>query len=164
MAGVVDQEAPGKPRVRVIGIYPVEIDKSILLDNARLEFGEGRFYLDDILELSDDEFAERFNDIYLFEVEIDEPDASFDPGLFTQEDAGRPRDDWQVAYDEKYLNVEGSSIQPKPAPGEKIRIGFFFHAPKLNQPLLTQYGAIELPMPMAMPERLRNLFRYVPPC
>ena len=64
----------------------MEITKSILLDNARLEFGDGRFYLDDILKLNDDEFAERFNDIYVIEIEIEQPDALFDPGQFTQEE------------------------------------------------------------------------------
>jgi hypothetical protein len=164
MARVAEQGSPGKPRVRIIGIYPVEIDKLILLENARLEFGEGRFYLNDILELSDDEFAERFEGIYLFEVEIDEPDALFDLGLFTQEELGKNRDYWQVAYDEKYLNRDGSSVQPKPGTGEKIRVAFFFHSPHFEQPLLTQYGPVQLPTPTDMPERLRKLFRYVPPC
>ena len=164
MADVVNPASSAKPQVRIIGIYPVEITKSILLENARLEFGDGRFYLDDILQLSDDEFAERFKDIYLVEIGIDQPDALFDPGHFTQEESGRPPDSWQVAYDEKYLDFEGSSVQPKPAPGDKIRFAFFFHSPNLNQPLLTPYGAVELPRPTAMPDRLRTLFRYTVPC
>ena len=110
----------------------MEITKSILLENARLEFGDGRFYLDDILQLNDDEFVERFKDIFVVEIEIEQPDALFDPGQFTQEESGRPPDSWQVAYDEKYLDFEGLSAQPKPAPGDRIRIAFFFHTPKFN--------------------------------
>jgi len=164
MADIVNQAPSEKPQIHVIGIYPVEITKSILLENARLEFGDGRFYLDDILQLSDDAFAEHFEEIYLVEIGIDRLDALFDPERFTQEESGTPPDSWQVAYDEKYLDSEGASVQPKPASGDRIRLAFFFHSPNLNQPLLTPYRAVELPMPTPMPERLRNLFRYVPPC
>lgn len=155
----------GTGRIEVVGVHPVEITRATLLENARLEFGDGRFNLDDLLyELNDDEFDERFRNTYLIEMKIEPDDSLFDPSQLTQEAPGRSPDSWQVAYDEKYLDPDGVSVRPKPAPGDEIRLAFFFHSLNLKQPLLTPYGATELPVPTVMPPRLRELFRYVPPC
>ena len=148
--------------VKVLGIHPVQISKETLLENARLEFGN-RFNLDDILTLDDGAFRDRFSNVYLVEVLIEQLDSNFDPGTFTQEQAGAPRDNWQVPYDEKFLDADGMSKQSPQSGLSSTRLAFFMHDLNLSRPLQTQYGPVSLPQPTPMPVRLSSLFRYFPP-
>jgi hypothetical protein len=154
--------APTEQTVRVLGIHPVQISKDTLLENARLEFGE-RFNLDDVLGLDDGAFRNRFSNIYLVEVLIERLDSDFDPGTFTQEQAGAPRDNWQVPYDEKFLDADGISERSPPSGLSSTRLAFFMHDLNPSRPLQTQYGPVSLPQPTPMPVRLSSLFRYFPP-
>jgi hypothetical protein len=150
-------------RIDIIEIHPVLLTKAAIVESARLEFGEGKSNFDDILDLNDEEFADRFSDLYLIEVRIDNPDSQFDPGKFTQALPGFPRDSWQVAYDEKFLNDDGTEVIDRPPSSMGLRMGFFFHFVELEEPLTTPYGILRLPVPTRMPERLKQLFRYIPP-
>jgi hypothetical protein len=150
--------------IRVVGVYPVEVTKAGLLEDARIDFGEGNFYLDDLLGLDDNEFSEHFKEIFLIEVIGDEPGADFDVGAFTQAAPGQSPDAWQVAYDEKFLDSEGSSVCSAPMSSGAVRLAFFFHHLDQRRPLLGPDCALRLPEPTPMPQRLRNLFRYLLPC
>lgn len=50
------------------------------------------------------------NDAHLIELEINEKPSLIDIGMFTQEVINVPEDEWQVAYDEHYLNSTGEKI------------------------------------------------------
>lgn len=144
-----------RPQVSIIGLHPVSLTKAALLDNAISEFGEGNYSLADILDLDDTDFAERFADLYLVEVRIDQPDDAFDPSQLQQGD--------QVAYDEKLLNEGGTAALKSALSRSSIRLGFFLHFVDPSEPLSTPYGEVALPTPTPMPQRLARLFRYVPP-
>jgi hypothetical protein len=83
-------------------------------------------------------------------------------GKFQQEEKGLSKDYWQIAYDEKFLNANGTEVIDEPSIGESVRFAFYLHFVKLDQPLLIPYGKITLLKPTAMPNRLKNLFKYVP--
>ena len=144
-----------KPQISIIGLHPVLLTKAALLDNVLSEFGDGNFNLADVIELDDAGFAERFADLYLIEVRVERPDSAFDPGELEQ--------GGQVAYDEKYLNDDGTEALKAPLPNSSIRLGFFLHFVDFQEPLSTPYGPVRLPTPTPMPQRLARLFRYVVP-
>ena len=105
--------------------------------------------------------------VHLVEVFVRESPEAFDIGGFTQEIPDRPEEEWEVTYDERYLNQEGDEVTAdvfdEPSPGETTRAAFFFHGLDPARPLLTPFGAVELPPPMPMPERLARIITYEPP-
>lgn len=70
--------------------------------------------------------------------------SGFDFGGVTQKDPGRPRSNWQVAYDEQLLEQTE----------DKARWAFFFHYLDLTKPLLTPMGEVNLPGQTPMPPHL----------
>lgn len=106
-------------------------------------------------------------DAYLLEVVVHRPAGSFDVGLFTQEDPHQPRDNWQVAYDERYLNSEGTEVlswnEPPAQAGESTRLAFFMFSLDLRRPLLTAFGPVSLPPPTEAPPRLLAIAPFEPP-
>jgi hypothetical protein len=85
----------------------------------------------------------------------------------TQEVPGQPRSNWQVPYDEQYLEVGGkrpiSPSEPWAQPEEPdFRLVFFFHYLDFTRPLLTPFGTMELPKPKRKPGRLGFVI-YEPP-
>ena len=80
-------------------------------------------------------------DALLIEVAAGGAPSELDLGGFTQEEPGRPRDDWQVPWMEQWLDESG------------------YVAP--NRPLITPAGPIELPQPAPLPARLAGV-QYEP--
>lgn len=109
--------------------------------------------------------------VHLVELIVRYCEGIFDLGAFTQEEAGLPESDWQVAYDEQVLDLNGTKILSGDLSrkGETdiwtgdVRLVFFFHFLNLSRPLKTPFGDVSLPQPTAMPERLSTI-RYEPPC
>ena len=90
-----------------------------------------------------------------------------DFGEFTQEIPGQPRDNWQVPWDERILNDDGTAGESAPFPGPlqargNVRVAFFFHYLDATRPLLSPCGPIALPPSTRLPERLRFI-DYEPP-
>jgi hypothetical protein len=89
----------------------------------------------------------------------------FDPGDFTQSDPDQPRDNWQTAYDERVVSESGDSpltesfeLSGRPDLLEgNVRLVFFMHYLDTARPLLTPFGAVELPTPTERPERLSGI-------
>ena len=153
-----------QPQISIIGLHLVQLTKSALVNHANFLFGEGNVYLDDLVEdMSDAAFAERFADLYLIEIRVDQPDSAFDPGKLGQASPALSPDFWQVAYDEKFLNDAGTEALDGRPSNSSLRLGFFLHSVDLREPLSTPYGLVRLPAPTRMPQRLAKLFRYVPP-
>lgn len=100
----------------------------------------------------------------LVEIIFEEEICDFDCGEITQEIRNQDKLDWQTAYDEKYLNPDGTKIigddfdQPKEL--VSFRIVFFFHYLDISKPLISQYGLINLTEIKELPERLKKLIEY----
>ena len=106
------------------------------------------------------------NDVKLIELVISANINDFDAGQITQEIKGTDRLDWQTAYNEKYLDLEGEKIIgddfEKPNDLNKFRIAFFFYYLDLSKPLISQFGLIRLINTVGMPDRLNNLIDFEP--
>jgi hypothetical protein len=77
----------------------------------------------------------------------------FDFGEVTQSIAGKPRSEWQVAYDERVLGSVEAGV---------TRAVFFFHYLDFTNTLETPAGSLELPSPSEMPAEFRTI-EYEPP-
>ncbi len=105
---------------------------------------------------------------HLMELTIGNVEGNLDLGEVTQETGRQPRENWQVPWDEVWLDQEGrapvDAERPDRQPeGTDLRVAFFFHYLDFSRPLLTPAGPIDLPPETAVPERLR-FRRYEPPC
>jgi len=111
-------------------------------------------------------------DVALIEVTIDRPPSGVDVGGFTQEDPGTDRGNWQVPYDERYLDADGTreigerwgswTLKPGSEEPPTTRLVFFFHFLDSGRPLLTPDGDVALPPTQALPSRLAFV-EYEPP-
>ena len=91
-----------------------------------------------------------------------------DLGLVTQPIAGRTESEWQVAYDERFLDSAGRNPVDAPIPGHcpaggDVRVAFFFHYIDVGRPLSTPWGDVPLPAMTDRPDRLAFMV-YEPPC
>ena len=101
--------------------------------------------------------------VHLIELLLRECQAPFDFFQITQPLLGIPRDHWQAAYDERILNLQGTSIIADPwidklAPefwSGDVRVAFFFHELNPSLPLKTSWGFVTLPEPTPLPDRLK---------
>jgi hypothetical protein len=104
------------------------------------------------------------DEVKLVELIVKENIDEFDPGQITQEIKNIDRLNWQTAYDEKYLDLEGNKIIgddfKKPKNLSEFRIVFYFHYPDLTKPLIAQYGLIKLKEFESLPKRLSDLINY----
>lgn len=104
-------------------------------------------------------------DVHLIELKIDTKPSDVNVEGFTQEIEGVSKDDWQVAYDEYYLNDEGSKVIGdffnKPVEDlTPTRIAFFLYFVDFTMPLLTPFGEVNLPSPLPMPKRLKDIIEF----
>ena len=98
----------------------------------------------------------------MLELVINTSADEIDLALFTQADESLPEDEWQVAYDEHYLNTDGTEIVgdfiEKPKNSEqKTRIVFYMWFLDFNSDLITPFGNVRLTKPTVLPERLKRI-------
>jgi hypothetical protein len=102
---------------------------------------------------------------HLVEIQLDgDPGERLDLRAVTQE-AEPPGTSWQTPSGEHRLDPTGSSGRPlddddAAALAPPARAAFFFHYLRLDRPLLTPAGPLQLPAPTPRPARLRWL-RYL---
>lgn len=104
-------------------------------------------------------------DVYLLEFQILDKPSVIDVSEFMQIDQSVNESDWQVAYDEHYLNQDGTIIigdyfNRKEIMGETTRLVFYMYLEDLSLPLRTPYGEISLPAPSDIPNRLTSILDY----
>ena len=105
---------------------------------------------------------------HLIEVKIGKAEGEIlDLTKFTQEVSGQPLANWQVPYDEHFLNEDGTADLNPRCPAEmpkhdNLRAAFFFHYLNLEKPLETPVGAIHISKPKEKPARL-NFIKYESP-
>ena len=83
--------------------------------------------------------------VHLVELEIEGNADEFDFGEVTQL-LEQPRNNWQVAYDERETGAESGRVRYA-----------FLHYLDLAKPLLTADGRIDLPPESPIPEHLRGI-------
>lgn len=75
---------------------------------------------------------------------------------------------WQVPYEEKYLDptgteIIGSYLEEPEVLLTSTRIIFYFHFLSFEKPLQTQFGELNLIEAKNIPSRLSRLFNYEEP-
>ncbi|HLL60679.1 MAG TPA: hypothetical protein VK338_03095 [Candidatus Nitrosocosmicus sp.] len=96
-------------------------------------------------------------DVHLIELMVNASLKEFDMVDFTQEDLTQPRDNWQVAYDEQYLNRDGTEVIQDSNNKSTTRVAFFMYYLNFSKPLITPFGLIDLPKPTVLPKRLTDI-------
>jgi len=132
----------------------VRLTKSKLVDDMRSQFGASNVSVDDLVRMSNAQFAKNIADLQLIEIRVDHCDGAFDAGELEQ--------GGQVAYLEEFLNDEGTEVLGSQPSNSSFRLGFFLHFVDLAEPLSTPSGPIKLPAPSEIPQRLAKLFHYCP--
>jgi hypothetical protein len=108
--------------------------------------------------------------VHLVELIIRDSDGKFSFYDITQEVPGQPKDNWQVPYDEKILNADGTSIKSDPFFNQDteddwlgdVRIIFFFHYLNPESLMKTPFGDVVLPPESDKPDRL-DFVKYEAP-
>jgi hypothetical protein len=85
--------------------------------------------------------------VHLIEVEVSGDVSAFNFADITQEQSGKPRENWQAAYDERKLEATDG----------KARFAFFLHYLDLGMPLRTSFGAVALPSVTPVPMHLQAI-------
>jgi len=122
-----------------------------------------------IIELIGIYKMEGFPDVCLIELLINLPPNNVDISYFMQKNNALSEDLWQVAYDEHYLNIDGTKVigmfgdQHKLMEETHTRIAFFMHFVDFEGTILSQYGEIRLMKPVQIPERLSKIISYQSP-
>lgn len=105
--------------------------------------------------------------IYLIEMMITESPSKVDLAKFLQKDDCLPMSDWQVAYDEHFLNNDGTEIigdffnQAELNEGN-TRVVFFMYIEDIKKPLLTPYGEMSFLETENLPQRLARIVSFTP--
>lgn len=143
-----------QPSIEVLGVYRLSITEALLQEQAA------------ILSISTRECKEQLESIALIEVLIKNRDAQFKCGDFTQRQVGVSRENWQAAWAEAYLSVDGEALVVDrwnaPPQVDDFRCTFFLHFYQPGKPLITSYGECKCPAIDEMPERLSRLVPFEP--
>lgn len=103
----------------------------------------------------------------MIEVLVTDPDAAFNISGFVQPDPLRSENDWQVAWNEKFLTADGETVigeYPCKLPDAlQYRVVFAIHSWNPDLPLGSSYGDLVLPAMEPLPERLWRLTPYEVP-
>ena len=102
----------------------------------------------------------------LIEITVDCPPSQLHIGKITQPDDNTRASNWQVAYDEHYLNVDGTAVIGRfgevPIDAPSTRLAFFLYFVNFDKPILTQFGKIQLPKETPIPNRLEKIISFEP--
>src|SRR5690554_766502 len=98
------------------------------------------------------------DNFYLLEFMVQKLAEDIDVSLFTQRIEGESEDNWQVAYEEFYLNLKGDEVigdcLDVPKNTKPTRLAFYFYYLNIDIPFITPFGELKLPNPMPVPDRL----------
>lgn len=103
--------------------------------------------------------------VHLVEILVNNSKGVFDLSEFTQEISDQQKENWQVPWDEKILDIQGEkiladyfSVKEKPELWMgNVRIAFFFHYLDFSKPLITPFGLVTLSNESLIPNRLAEI-------
>jgi hypothetical protein len=152
------------PRIGVLGVYKLDVTEDLFREQFDILYG---YTMSDEERMeAEEQCREQLSSIVMIEALIENRDERFSVLDFTQPQDGVPRDNWQVAYAEAFLALDGNSLLvegwTEPPETGDFRVAFFMHFWDETKPLLTSYGELPCPSVSEMPERLKRLVPYQP--
>ncbi len=153
-----------EPRIEIVGIYELPVTEDLFSQQFEILYG-GPMSEEQRAE-AEEQCREQLSSIVLVEALIENRDERFSVFDFTQPQDGVAKDNWQVAYGEAFLTLDGNSLlverwNEAPETGD-LHVAFFLHFWDETKPLFTSYGELTCPSVSEMPERLRTLVPYEP--
>jgi len=153
-----------KPQVDVLGVYRLPVTNALFREQFDILYG---YPMSERQRLkAERQCREQLSSVVLIEVLVSNPDDRFDVGQFSQSQDGVPKENWQVAWNEALLSLDGEALASEGGSAlpdsSDMRIAFFLHFWQANNPLLTSYGEVQCPNAEEMPARLSQLVPYEP--
>ncbi len=145
-----------EPKIKVIGAYKYEYTQELFEQAFQSKYRPERLTKEQVKQARE-YLKEELGNIALLELLVENADAEYDAGDFSQLGTD------QAAYNERYLDTEGKKFiadaykTPKVA---NFRVLFFLHFFYPAQPLKTSYGEIPVPPLQPMPKHLAELMPY----
>ncbi len=134
--------------IKVVGVYHYPADDKLLNDTLILQYGED--LSEEEMEQAKLQVAEHFENLFLIEILSTTPLQESHWSDITQKQAGLPRENWQVPYDERKLDEQG------------CHWAFFLHYLNPKKPLMTPFGEVPLPNPSEWPPHLKAITYEAP--
>ena len=97
-----------EPRIEIVGIYRLPVTEDLFRQQFEILYG-GPMSEEQGAE-AEEQCREQLSSIVLVEALIENRDERFSVFDFTQPQDGVPRDNWQVAYGEAFLTLDGNSL------------------------------------------------------
>lgn len=178
---------PNLPSIEIIGLYSFTANQSdysrfiqkqvALRDPANFDEREKALFRglgrgDSLDPFTDEdrlkvekEYHDLMAEAVVVEALVSHADANFDIGAFGQPDPPQREGLWQVAWNEKFLTVDGETLHDKQTLGEapdeeQFRVVFVIHFWKPHLPLHSSYGELASPPIQPVPERLWRVAPY----
>lgn len=153
-----------EPTIQVLGAYALPVSEELLREQTDILYGSN--LAGEPRRQAERRCREQLESTVLIEAMVRDRDDRFEAGGFCQPVAGLARDNWQAAWGEAYLSVDGESLLAErgddPPDANDFRVAFFLHGWDPAGRLLTSYGELACPSVQEMPERLRRLVPYEP--
>jgi hypothetical protein len=153
-----------QPRIKLLGVYRLPVTEQLIQDQVALLFPgklDGR-----PRQRAEQRARQQLESTVLIEALVEDRDDRFNASDFVQPAKEKPRDNWQVAWNEVYLSEDGrtrlDTQWPDPPKQRTFRIAFFLHFWNPAMPLRSSYGEIVCSEAEEMPERLAGLVPYEP--
>lgn len=150
--------------IEILGIYKVPISETLITEIMELSYKTP--ISEKVESIIRNQCKELLENTVLIEVIVHNSDNTFEITDFTQRNKKIPKENWQVAWAETYLDEFGENLVVErwsnPPNTQKLRIAFFIHEWNDEIPLSSSYGDFTCPKPEVMPDRLINLVPYEP--
>ena len=150
--------------VEILGAHPIEVSEELLRQACEIRHGAPD--LDDRARAEAEQVvADDLARTVLIEARIRGRDRALFLGDFGQSAGDVVQPDDPVAYDERFLDDDGTDILwtvLEKVRGPDVRVVFFLHQYDPQRPILTSYGPVSAPAPAPMPARLARIIWYTP--
>ena len=152
------------PEVVVVGVYRLPVTEEVFREQFGILYGyemseEQRFE-------AERHCREQLKSTVLIEALVRNRDSRFKTSDFTQACEDQPKENWQAAWAEAYLTLDGGSLLVErwadPPDKGDLRVAFFMHYWDPSKALCTSYGEVVCPAVEDMPGRLKRLVPYEP--
>ena len=143
-------------KIEIVGVYKVPVTDELFQKAMETKFGSGLSFFEKLSAKKT--IKAELSSVVLVEVIIKNPSPSINISDFSQPDSD------QVAYDEAFLNRDGTSIlsRSKMPDGDDVRLVFFLHFYDPSKPIKSSCGILPASNPTDMPPRLKELVPYEP--